>query len=719
MKKVKFLFTAVATFLLVCVAGVSAEEYSTIYQNLTSNGKITVSFMNDNPREWIINDHLSTFITDDYSFYIESCNDDFTMCSIGLIYNDLSVEDEYHNIQISYKEVYSDEFKSILTNGKLVVKDSDLDADKTSVIRNSISKFNSDMYSFNVDSCNNDYTNCRISQYYAVGGFEQHDVDVTYKEEYSENFKKIISNGKIVITSSTVGEKKDLVWSYINSFWSSDLSFNVSSCNDDATKCAISMNQSNPYKMEVHVMDIVYEEKYSEAFKNVITDGKIVVNSIQPKNSEQADFFLQNYLNNISTSSREYWSGICNDDYTICDIAVSIRNEDDSYTIESHKANITYAKIDTNKQAQVNKILASIPENKTFVIEDLEIINYIVNSGYINDDNYSAVNTFINYSSELKKLLGNSNITASLDVRAGTMPVFVCENLGGYVVAYDGISYGLFQGGAIRKNVIYIPNETEETQEAYVKAAQDRINNYLGNNKVKIVYAGKLSELEYSDHEELGYGDKLRDEYYTLTYQDVDFNFLIIKDSSKMKVIEEQSTSDVMTNISISMNSSSLPLDTSIMVDEIQKDSQKYKEITNKLTEYNTDNALVYDLKLYSSSNRDYITKLDNGLFEVKIPVSKELEGKDLIVYYVSENGKVEEHEVTVKDGYATFTTNHFSIYTLAEKKATSSGEGETEIENPNTYDDILTYCVIGLISLVTLCMLGLYSNKLNNRKDY
>ena len=204
-----------------------------------------------------------------------------------------------------------------------------------------------------------------------------------------------------------------------------------------------------------------------------------------------------------------------------------------------------------------------------------------------------------------------------------------------------------------------------------------------------------------------------------MTYQDVDFNFLIIKDSSKMKDIEEQSTSDVMTNISISMNSPSLPLDTSIMVDEIQKDSQKYKEITNKLTDYNTDNALVYDLKLYSSSNRDYITKLDNGLFEVKIPVSKELEGKDLIVYYVSENGKVEEHEVTVKDGYATFTTNHFSIYTLAEKKATSSGEVETEIENPNTYDDILTYCVIGLISLVTLCMLGLYSNKLNNRKDY
>lgn len=868
MKKFKILFTAFATFLLVGVAGVSAEEYSPNYQNLTSDGKITVSFMNNDPRDWNIQAHLDDLMTNDYYFLIESCNEDFAVCSIGLAYNDGSVENEYHDIQISYKEIYSDnfkrltdngnltiksklvsspqdwlylyfasyntdnysfqlndcnedyslcsisgldsltgiyeqhnvsiayeeeysdtfktlapnnkmtipfmnfngkeealrgyfeslhndknsynynecsedystcsveildnnyvviekhkvqfvyketysnEFKTILTDGKLVVKESDLQADKIWIIRNFVSNFNKDNYNFNVDYCNADYTNCRISQNYTDGKLEQHDVNVTYKDEYSDNFKKLSKDGKLIITSSTVGDKKNLVWQKVNDLWSSNLSFNISSCNEDVTKCAIMMNQSEPYKTETHVINIVYEEKYSDAFKNVITDGKIVINSIRPKNSEQADFFLQNYLNNISTSSREYSSGTCNDDYTICDISVLIRNKDDSYTTESHKANITYAKIDTNKQVQVNKVLASLPKNKKFVVEDLEIINYLINSGYTSEENYySAEAAFINYSSELKKVLGNSNITASLDIRGGGLSIFVNENIGGYVVSYDGVSYGLFHGGAVRNYVIYIPDETEDTHAAYIKAAEDRISKYLGHNKVKFTYTGKLSELEESDHEELGLGDKLRDEYYTLTYNDMMFDFLIVKDSSKMKDISEQSTNDVMTNISISMNSPVLPLDTSIMVDEISKDSQKYNEITNKLANYNTNNALIYDLKLYSSSNRDYITKLNDGNFEVKIPVSKDLEGKDLIVYYINENGKVDEHAVTVKDGYAVFITNHFSIYTLAEKNETS-GSGVPEIENPNTYDGILTYCMIGLISILGLFVVGIYLKK-------
>ena len=873
MKKIKFLFTAFATFLLVGVAGVSAEEYSTDYQKLTSDGKITLSFMNNDPRDWHIQAHLDTLVTDDYSFHHTSCNEDFTMCSISLIYNDGSLENETHDIQISYKEVYSDnfkkltsdgkltvktkiidnpqdwlylyiasynsdnysfqlndcnedysicsisgldnltsnyeqhnvaityeeeysdtfkelapnnkmtipvmnfngneeairvyfdslrtdnnsynytecnedyttcsveimdsnfvvverhkvqftyketysnEFKTILTGGKLVIKESNLVGDKIEIIRNAVSKFSDDKNNFMVDSCNADYTNCRINRYYDNGNLEQHDVGTIYNEEYSEEFKKLSKNGKLVINSSTIGEKENLVWEYLNSLWTSDLSFNVSSCNEDATKCAVTMFQNNPYRTETHVMNVVYEEKYSDAFKNVITDGKIVVNSIQPKDSEQSDFFLQNYLNNISSSNREYWAGTCNEDYTICDITASTRGKDDAYITETHKANITYAKIDTNKQTQVNKVLASLPENKTFVVEDLEIINYLINSGYASEENYySAESAFINYSSELKKVLGNSNITASLDIRGGGLSIFVNENIGGYIVSYDGVAYGLFHGGAVRNYVIYIPDETEDTHAAYIKAAEDRISKYLGHNKVKFTYTGKLSELEDSDHEELGLGNKLRDEYYTLTYNDMMVDFLIVKDSSKMKDISEQSTNDVMTNVSISMNSPVLPLDTSIMVDKIEKDSQKYTEITNKLSDYNTNNALVYDLKLYSSSNRDYITKLDNGLFEVKIPVSKELEGKDLIVYYVNENGKVDEHAVTIKDGYATFTTNHFSIYTLAEMESTIV---EPEIENPNTYDGILTHCVIGLVSLVTLCVLGLYSNKLNGKKDY
>ena len=60
--------------------------------------------------------------------------------------------------------------------------------------------------------------------------------------------------------------------------------------------------------------------------------------------------------------------------------------------------------------------------------------------------------------------------------------------------------------------------------------------------------------------------------------------------------------------------------------------------------------------------------ELEDGSFEVRIPLSEKLKGKDLVAYYVDDNGNKEEHEVTIKEGYAVFNTNHFSTYTLAEK---------------------------------------------------
>ena len=77
--------------------------------------------------------------------------------------------------------------------------------------------------------------------------------------------------------------------------------------------------------------------------------------------------------------------------------------------------------------------------------------------------------------------------------------------------------------------------------------------------------------------------------------------------------------------------------------------------------------------------------ELEDGSFEVRIPLSEKLKGKDLVAYYVDDNGNKEEHEVTIKDGYAVFNTNHFSTYTLAEKPAEKPDKtpDETPIETP------------------------------------
>ena len=102
------------------------------------------------------------------------------------------------------------------------------------------------------------------------------------------------------------------------------------------------------------------------------------------------------------------------------------------------------------------------------------------------------------------------------------------------------------------------------------------------------------------------------------------------------------------------------------------------------------------------------ITKLENGIFEVTMPVPTDLEGKNLAIYYVTEDGKVEEHEVTIKDGYATFQTNHFSIYTLAEKT--------NSIVNPKTGDNISLYIILSISSLIMLTVCSICLSNKNKR---
>ena len=147
---------------------------------------------------------------------------------------------------------------------------------------------------------------------------------------------------------------------------------------------------------------------------------------------------------------------------------------------------------------------------------------------------------------------------------------------------------------------------------------------------------------------------------------------------------------DLNSKIEITSEDSSIPLDTSLTVNNVEDSS--IKNIIG------TDNYKSYDISLYSDAKNSKIEKLEDGKFLVKIPVPTELNGKDLIVYYITIEGTTEEHEVTVKDGYASFETNHFSTYVLAEK--VTNEVVEIDEENPNTYDGIITWVILGLISI-------------------
>ena len=143
-----------------------------------------------------------------------------------------------------------------------------------------------------------------------------------------------------------------------------------------------------------------------------------------------------------------------------------------------------------------------------------------------------------------------------------------------------------------------------------------------------------------------------------------------------------------------------IPLDTLIHVARITS-GDEYDKIVKLLKITNVD---MFDLSLSTSSNNEMITKLDNGKFRVKLPIKDEFKNKELKVYYVDEDDKVEEYAVTISDDgkYAIFETDHFSIYTLAAGEA---------IKNPKTGDNILLYVATLMLSSIYLLTRKLRKN--------
>ena len=90
----------------------------------------------------------------------------------------------------------------------------------------------------------------------------------------------------------------------------------------------------------------------------------------------------------------------------------------------------------------------------------------------------------------------------------------------------------------------------------------------------------------------------------------------------------------------------------------------------------------------------------------MKIPVPKEYEGKELFIYYINSNNKIEKHNVTIKDGFASFETNHFSTYILTPLSSV------VDIENPQTGDNLLLYIALGTMSLIGIVGFGLLTKK-------
>lgn len=448
------------------------------------------------------------------------------------------------------------------------------------------------------------------------------------------------------------------------------------------------------------------------------TERKFTLNSIPATNENMFESLVQaNYdlFDSLSFKS-------CNDSYTTCTFTDMMNfTAFDNVVIEYN-----YDKdIKIIAQAVVN---AGLLNNTDFVATDVELLNFINYGGSLAD-----------YTSAFKEQLSNLNFRFEMDQRGGAFEPFNTAAIGFYKFLYNDTLYAIKDFMSINApHIIYVPSDTTNVK----SAIEARLQTLFADDLVLTVDESDdtVNELLTSYGENTISGGDVK--YYILTVNDPDsyrdgqeFFFMAEKDSSKVNNNVSFKSSDLVTSVSVSTDEN-IPLDTLIDVTHITSGD----EYNNIISALDIEDGEVFDINLFSNAQDRRITRLENGKFLVSIPVPEKYEGKALIIYYVDseDNNKVTEYNVVVKDGYATFETDHFSIYTLTinpnqTSNTTSDGNGTSTSENgsssnnssssnsassdalsiPKTGDHILMYVV-----LLGLSFVGFIFVKKNSKKN-
>ena len=460
----------------------------------------------------------------------------------------------------------------------------------------------------------------------------------------------------------------------------------------------------------------VMADETEEIFNKIAPNGVWTINGSKPKNMEESEFLLTSMADDIKVDSKYKvyaYADFSGDSFNPEKVSMFLEYAGCSgCTLKEKKVTAVYNEPSKEIKISVNSVLSKISnkigdnltEENGFILEDLYLINYL-NASTKGMDSSLA----LNFSKDLIELTNGGNISYKYDSRLGSFtPTELWGFTGGNVIVYyNGIAVGTTRIGLTTSNVLYVPSNTANTDEARIAAALKRIKDYLGTTKgITITVGGTLESLNNDGATWKDYGfvdDKTSGtNYYNVTINGETYKFAICMKEEKDLETPEYLASDILSNISIKSSSTELPLDTAITV----------KEVTNKdiAKALGTNLYAAYDISLYSNAKQVKITKLENGKFIVSIPVPEKLEGKSLTVYYINSKGEKEEHFATLsEDGKSlTFETNHFSTYVLAEKT----------IENPvipETLDAIGNYVFMFSVSLVVIVLTKKYLKNRNN----
>lgn len=261
-------------------------------------------------------------------------------------------------------------------------------------------------------------------------------------------------------------------------------------------------------------------------------------------------------------------------------------------------------------------------------------------------------------------------------------------------------------------------------------------NSNLSVNGVDFVKNGKIV-LEIDENSE-------KDSNY-IVYDKV-ANEIRLRDEKDLENLKYTNMGETFTISYPTKNSTGKITDTKIQPNSgiqlkgIEEDNQLIANTITTGSEYNKvsqalgnnhKNLQVYDISIESKIYRNKVQP--NGKIEISIPINNEVNNSNLVAYRIEDDGTKTEYKVTVNSEddkkYATFETDHFSTYVLAEKvenvenveeeneKPTEENKEETQHildDEPKTGVTSNIKIIINIIAVISI--IGFIYNKKYNK---
>ena len=156
----------------------------------------------------------------------------------------------------------------------------------------------------------------------------------------------------------------------------------------------------------------------------------------------------------------------------------------------------------------------------------------------------------------------------------------------------------------------------------------------------------------------------------------MDFQGDLIEEEIKPVAV---TNTDADTKIKLDTTTDVVPEGTTLVAEKVTS-GDNYNVVV-KAVEEELSKFVLYDISLVKNS----VKVQPNGNVKVSIPLPDGYDASKIVVYRVADDATKTKLDVTVKDGYITFETDHFSNYVVGEEKTETAEETSTEATDTST----------------------------------